>query len=41
MVIQGENDLYTWCLFNGEYGQQLIREWVGIDEDNQIIQDLS
>ena len=32
-LTQGENDLYTWCLQNGEYGQQLISEWTGQGED--------
>ena len=26
----GENDLYTWCLNNGDFGQQIIQEWTGI-----------
>lgn len=26
-VITGQNNLYTWCLQNGEYGQQLLSEW--------------
>lgn len=29
----GVNDLYTWCLNNGEFGQQLISEWTGECED--------
>ena len=29
-VINGKNDLYTWCLEHGEFGQTLINEW-----DNQ------
>lgn len=33
----GNNDLYTWCLNNGEWGQQLMQEWVGLDENNQAI----
>lgn len=36
-VEQGVNDLYTWCLNNGAFGQQLINEWVGLDETNQQI----
>ncbi len=36
----GINDLYTWCRNNGEFGQQLIREWTGLDEhDNTIKMD--
>lgn len=33
-VQQGVNDLYTWCLNNGEFGQRLINEWTGLDENN-------
>ena len=33
-VKQGVNDLYTWCLNNGEFGKKLISEWTGIDESN-------
>lgn len=29
---KGINDLKTWCEENGEWGQQLIQEWVGLDE---------
>lgn len=36
-TIQGINDLYTWCLNNGSLGQQLIREWTGLDKNNQPI----
>lgn len=36
-VQQGVNDLYTWCLNNGRYGEQLIQEWTGMDEHNQQI----
>ena len=25
---QGVNDLYTWCLNNGAFGQKLLSEWV-------------
>ncbi len=28
----GENDLYTWCTNNGEYGAKMLEEWTGIDE---------
>ena len=35
---QGVNDLYTWCLNNGEWGQQLLQEWVGIDEDGNKVE---
>lgn len=34
---QGVNDLYTWCLNNGEFGQQLLQEWTGLEENNQPI----
>ena len=33
----GENDLYSWCQSNGDFGQQLIAEWVGKDENNKDI----
>ena len=33
----GVNDLYTWCMQNGDYGQKILSEWTGIDENgNQI-----
>lgn len=32
-----ETSLATWCLNNGEWGKQLLREWVGLTEDNQPI----
>jgi hypothetical protein len=31
-VKTGENDLYTWCINNGERGKQLLDEWVGLNE---------
>lgn len=31
------SDLYTWCQNNGEFGQQLLSEWVGLDENSNII----
>ena len=34
---QGVNDIYTWCQSNGAWGQQLINEWTGLDENNQPI----
>ena len=37
VVIPGQNDLYTWCLQNGERGKRLISEWTGLDEDNNIV----
>jgi len=37
VATKGFNDLHTWCLQNGERGQQLIDEWVGLDADNAII----
>ena len=36
-LVVGVNDLYTWCSENGEYGQQLIQEWTGLDEFGNII----
>ncbi len=32
-IITGQNDLHTWCIQNGEYGQQLLSEWTGLDEN--------
>ena len=29
----GENDLYTWCTKHAEFGQQLINEFKGLDEE--------
>lgn len=29
-----QNSLYNWCSNNGQFGQQLIKEWTGICEDN-------
>lgn len=29
LVIKGENDLKTWCLANGDYGEQVAKEWTG------------
>ena len=37
-LIVGENDLQTWCENNGEWGQQLIDEWVGLDENGTNIE---
>ena len=31
---KGKNDLYTWCISNGDFGQQLINEWTGICDDS-------
>lgn len=35
-VQQGVNDLYTWCLNNGEKGQRILKEWTGIGENGKI-----
>ena len=35
--IKGVNDLYTWCLTNGDFGQRLLREWTGLTEDGKEI----
>ena len=29
--------LYDWCQNNGEWGQQLLQEWTGLDENNNTI----
>lgn len=36
-IKQGVNDLYSWCLRNGDYGQLLLEEWVGLDENNRQV----
>ena len=36
-IISGVNDLYTWCLENGDYGKKFIQEWTGITESGEII----
>lgn len=36
-LVVGENNLFIWCLNNGGYGQQLIEEWLGLDEFNNPI----
>lgn len=41
LSVTTENSLKTWCLGNGEWGQQLLKEWTGLDENNQPLQDLS
>lgn len=28
----GKNDLFTWCKNNGEFGNEVIDAWVGLDE---------
>jgi hypothetical protein len=37
LLIYGKNDLYTWCLNNGEYGEQLLNEYS--PENYESIQD--
>jgi hypothetical protein len=36
-VVQGDNDLLTWCNNNGELGQLLKSQWVGYDIDKNAI----
>ena len=36
-VKSGVNDLYTWCINNGDRGNQLISEWVGTDEFGNLV----
>lgn len=36
-IAHEDNNLATWCSNNGEYGQKLINEWVGVDSDNNKI----
>ena len=38
--IRGNKSLYQWCIENGAYGQELLKEWTGIEVDkntNQLI----
>jgi len=35
--VQGVNDLLTWCKNNGEQGERLMQEWVGLDEEGNSI----
>jgi len=37
-IQKGVNDLKTWCLNNGDLGQQLIQEWTGQCEDGHTYQ---
>lgn len=37
-MTSGIDDLYTWCVQNGAYGNILLEEWTGIDEFGNIIQ---
>ena len=41
--VSNENSLKSWCLNNGDFGQQLLNEWTGIcEDDNQYeISDIS
>lgn len=32
-IQKGVNDLESWCLNNGEFGQKLMTEWTGVCED--------
>ena len=36
-IANSENNLKTWCLNNGSWGQQIIKEWTGLDENNEPI----
>lgn len=36
-VIQGKNDLYTWCKENKDYGDILKDQWIGLDIDGNFI----
>lgn len=36
-VKQGINDLYTWCIQNGEFGTNMIKEFTGVDIDGYKI----
>lgn len=36
-LIQGQNDLTTWCNNHGEQGKRLLQEWTGIDENENPV----
>lgn len=36
-ILSGVNDLYTWCLEQGEYGRIFLQEWTGLTEDGDIL----
>lgn len=33
----GVNDLLTWCKKNGNIGEQIMRQWVGLDDNENSI----
>lgn len=36
-LIKGKNDLYTWCINNGEHGKKVLESWVGLDEYGYLV----
>lgn len=34
-IQKGVNDLESWCLSNGKFGQKLMTEWIGIRDDGR------
>lgn len=36
-LVSNKNSLSAWCQTNGEWGQQIIQEWTGLDENNNPI----
>ena len=37
LVIKGKNDLYTWCNSNGDFGELLMNQWIGLDKYNKLV----
>lgn len=35
ICITGKNDLQTWCLSQGDFGQQLLKEW-NTEKNNEL-----
>lgn len=36
-AIAGKNDLYTWCKDNGDFGEILMQQWVGLTEAGKLV----
>ena len=36
-VKQGINGLYTWCIQNGDFGANMVVEFVGVDADGHLV----
>lgn len=35
--VSDKNSLINWCINNGNYGQQLLQEWKGVDENENLV----